>query len=282
MQFDAMNASTGHLAGGPMYRARQGYQTDMSGSGNFDPMAMAPGAMGEVVPASAGVSRIDLNVVRALIAYPGARYFSPKVLSLTHNLASGLVAEMAESSALLALPERQDAMTATLLADDDFLAHLYELAVEVDLLDRRAIMMGEDPVLSPGLKALAADQDASLAALAVRFVAAQARFVSQAARMQIAAAQLPAPLFARLLRLAVLHGSETVDSAPASEIAAARAAYDEGATRHALGARLADQLSSREDLREAQHEWGVSLSAFLAALHHDDRLSYLRQCSLVQ
>lgn len=254
----------------------------MSGSGNFDPPAMARAAMAEGVPAPATDRPTDLTVVRALMADPGARHFSPKVLSLTHNLASGLVAEMADHHALLGQPERQDAMTATLLADDEFLAHLYELAVEVDLLDRRAVMLGEDPVLSPGLKALAADQDASLAALAVRFVAAQARFVSQAARMQIAAAQLPATLFARLLRLAVLHGSDTVDTAPAAGIASARAAYDEGVTRHALGARLADQLASRNDKADLHGEWGVSLSAFMAARPHGDRLSYLRQCSLVQ
>ncbi len=243
---------------------------------------MARAAMGEAAPAPQRVAAVDLNVVRALMAEPGARHFSPKILSMTHNLASGLVTEMAEHQAILAQPERQDVMTATLLADDGFLVHLYELAIEIDLLDRRAAMMGEDPVLSPGLKSLVANEDSAVAALAVRFVAAQARFVSQSARMQIAAAQLPAQLFAQLLRLAVLHGSETIGVAIIPELASARAAYDEGATRHALGARLADQVIERGMADDPQAEWGASFSGFLAAHHHGDRLTFLRQFSAVQ
>ncbi|HET9629049.1 MAG TPA: hypothetical protein VFP14_06140 [Novosphingobium sp.] len=112
------------------------------------------------------------------------------------------------------------------------LAHCHGLALETATSERLAAA-GLDPVLSPWLEELLGGETGR-AALAMRTISAQARFVARQRRMGADVAELPAELMhAALLALADLPGGPGDQGA-----AALRAAYDEGRTRLSLLAQV--------------------------------------------
>ena len=125
-------------------------------------------------------------------------------------------------------PDALDALAEGLMADEALLAHCHALAAE-GLIERHAV----DPVLSPLLQELIAAEDPAVASLAMATLAAQSRFVQSQRRMELPLGELPAELFHALTARIADAGAAT---------AGLQAAYDEGASRLGLMARLVGSM----------------------------------------
>lgn len=128
-------------------------------------------------------------------------------------------------------------------------AHVHALAQEVHTGAGLRERLGLDPVLSPLVQALIASPDAATAALAMRFLAAEARFQRQMLAMRLPLGELPAELLGGALAalresLSGAGGTLHRDFAACADPAAAqiRATYDEGASRLGLAARIVTGL----------------------------------------
>lgn len=135
------------------------------------------------------------------------------------------------------------ALSNRLASDAVVIDHLYASALEGliarSLEERSAI----DPVLSPLLQELIASENPSIAELAMSVLAAQSRFCLNQRRMELPIGELPHEVFARVLEhLEAVVGQSNVSSEP-DAIATLKSAYDEGANRVGLLARLASAMS---------------------------------------
>ena len=131
----------------------------------------------------------------------------------------------------------QDRLIEGLVAIDGLRAHCQALALEWRLAVRLETEMAVDPVLTPLLQSLVADTDPGVGSLAMAALTAQARFAQAQRRMQLPLAELSAELFHAVMLAAreVLAGNcKDWEQAEAR----LRAAYDEGAGRLSLFARL--------------------------------------------
>ncbi|WP_343807456.1 hypothetical protein [Alteraurantiacibacter aestuarii] len=131
---------------------------------------------------------------------------------------------------------REARLTQMLMEDSAFLAHAHAQTLEMQLADQLQRRSGIDLVLSPLLQELAASTDAQMAALSMRVLAEQARFVQQQRRMELPLAELPGDLFHRaLLILRTL--DDEADGAQRTE-AGLRDRFDESNSRLGLITRL--------------------------------------------
>lgn len=131
---------------------------------------------------------------------------------------------------------RQDDLAQLLFEDAAFLAHAHAVALEAQLAERLQARSGVDSALSPLVQAQVAGKDAGMAALAMAVLAAQARFLQHFRRMELPLRELPGDLFHRSLLL--LRSQTPDDDEAAATEQRLRAAYDEGASRLGLIARL--------------------------------------------
>jgi hypothetical protein len=123
-------------------------------------------------------------------------------------------------------PEALDNLSERLMADEALLSHCHALAAEGLIAERLMQRHAIDPVLSPLLQELIAAENPAVASLAMATLAAQSRFVQSQRRMELPLGELPAELFHALIaRLA-------------GKAAPLQSAYDEGASRLGLLARL--------------------------------------------
>jgi len=104
-----------------------------------------------------------------------------------------------------------------------------------EMADGGTLFLDEIGELSPLLQALVGSTQPDVAALAMRLLAAQARFARQISRMQWPLAELPGDLLHAVLAAWEAEGGAT---------AAVREAYEEGHTRHALAARLVTMMGA--------------------------------------
>ena len=134
----------------------------------------------------------------------------------------------------------------------DLRAHCQALALEWRLALRLETELALDPVLSPVLQALVGEGGGETGGLAMAALAAQARFAQAQRRMELPLSELPAELFHDVLQVARENSSPDEDDSANRADASLRSAYDEGAGRLALLARLADL-----DLPTAVHVFNV-------------------------
>ena len=130
-------------------------------------------------------------------------------------------------------PDALDALAEGLMADEALLAHCHALAAEGLIAERLMQRHAVDPVLSPLLQELIAAEDPAVASLAMATLAAQSRFVQSQRRMELPLGELPAELFHALTARIADAGAAT---------AGLQAAYDEGASRLGLMARLVGSM----------------------------------------
>ena len=133
-------------------------------------------------------------------------------------------------------PAAHDRFAETLMADEVLLAFCHALATESLIAERLQQSHGIDPVLSPLLQELIASEDAAVAGLAMRTLAAQSRFVQSQRRMQLPLGELPAELFHALLTRAQSGALGAADGG--ADMAQMQRAYDEASSRLGLLARL--------------------------------------------
>lgn len=134
--------------------------------------------------------------------------------------------------------ERLSALADALSASPALLGHLHALACEWQLTQQLHARLALDPVLSPLLQAQMASSDPETASLAMKLLAAQARYCQGQRRMQQALTELPGDLLhGALVAMRTLAGIED-DSQAAGAEAAIRLEFHEAHTRLGLAARL--------------------------------------------
>ena len=122
-----------------------------------------------------------------------------RVRGITANIAFQLLVaravEAGESDPAVAAILGQDAVARSLIEDEVFVAHIHALTLEAQLAESIRQRSGVDHVLSLLIQHLTASPDEKTAALAIRTIAAQARFIQQMRRMEMPLNELPGDLF---------------------------------------------------------------------------------------
>ncbi len=127
-----------------------------------------------------------------------------RVSGMLHHVARQLLAAGAEdrngsgsgaiSELSTAVAAQARTLAATLAEDPALLAHAHGLALEARLVDTLRHRTGNDGAISPLIQEVAASPDPEQAGLAMRTLAAQARFFQQQRRMELPLGELPAAL----------------------------------------------------------------------------------------
>lgn len=180
-----------------------------------------------------------------------------RVRGMLHHLAGMLLtaAQVEPDIAML------DLLCGALSESPGMLAHLHATALEWQLAERLEQRFGVDPVVPPLLQALIASPEPQTQELAMRLLAAQARWCQGQRRMQLSRTELPGELLhAALLALRSAHaGSEAAD-------ARIRATYDEGTTRLGMAARLVASMGSAAGVAlDLRHGGGMLFATALAS-----------------
>ena len=151
-----------------------------------------------------------------------------------------------------------------LLENDALVRHVHALALEFQLAERLHARFGGDPVLTPLLQAQIASSDPDLAALAMRFLAAQARHGQSQRRMKLPLLELPGDHLHHAIL--AMQAMETGASSEAAEAAAqgVRRDYDEAATRLGLASLLLARMGA--DATEALRIDHAGIALFATAL----------------
>jgi hypothetical protein len=186
-----------------------------------------------------------LPILRHLVSNESGAVFGDEVIARVRAMMVQLTGELlavVRSGAQEPGIDRseEDKLFAALLTTPDLLAHLHAQALEWALTARLEARCGVDPVIPPLLQERIASPKAAVHSPAARLLAAQAQWCQAQRRMTITLDALPGEaLHATLLAMrSALQGHAGVDHAQAQ----IRAAYDEGATRLGLVARLVSEL----------------------------------------
>lgn len=135
-----------------------------------------------------------------------------------------------------------DVAAQQLASDETVIDHLYSVALEGHLAAKLKQTASIDPVLSPLMQELIASDKPEIAEIAMSTMAAQSRFVQSQNRMEMPVGELPFEVFSRVLDLfegaPFGVGSHDIDAA----ITKFKRAYDEGAGRIGLLARLSSAM----------------------------------------
>ncbi|KEO91511.1 hypothetical protein EH31_02250 [Erythrobacter longus] len=135
-----------------------------------------------------------------------------------------------------------DVVAQQLASDETVVDHLYSVALEGHLTAKLKQTASIDPVLSPLMQELIASDKPEIAEIAMSTMAAQSRFAQSQNRMEMPVGELPFEVFSRVLDLfeaaPLGAGKHHIDAA----IAKLKRAYDEGAGRIGLLARLSSSM----------------------------------------
>ena len=203
-------------------------------------------------------------VLRHLLASDDSGLFGDAILArvrgMTGDVARQLLAHVDGAHADPA------AMTLALTANPAFLGHVHALVLEWHLTELLQARLAIDPVLSPLLQALIASSDETTAGLAMKFLAAQARFGQAQRRMRLAVTELPGDLLhVALVALRNAAGGSSEDEARiAAAEAAIRSDYDEARSRLGLLSRLVTGMGAGAVAALSLSHAGVAL--FLTTL----------------
>lgn len=191
-------------------------------------------------------------VLRHLLANESNSLFSDQVMAgvrgMLGDVASQLLDKLHIVSGCEGKAEHEQADIAALcdsfIQHAAFVGHLHALALEWQLTSQLQRKLSLDPVLTPLIQALIASQDEATSSLAMRLLAAQARFVQHQQRMQLPLCELPGDLLhSALVCLRTIAGADAeADEVAAEAEKAIRAGYDESGTRLALLARVVEGM----------------------------------------
>ncbi|MCB2049675.1 MAG: hypothetical protein KDE32_15845 [Novosphingobium sp.] len=160
--------------------------------------------------------------------------------------------------------ERVASLSDLLIESEALVRHLHALALETQLCARLHIRFGSDPVLTPLLQAQIASSDPDLAALAMRFLAAQARHGQSQRRMKLPLLELPGDhLHHALLALRALV-EESSSAAGETAAQGIRRDYEEASTRLGLASLLLARMGA--DAAEALRIDHAGAALFVSAL----------------
>ncbi len=132
-----------------------------------------------------------------------------------------------------------DALTEAMVGIPGLLAHLHAIALEWQLTERLQQRLSLDPVLSPLVQALVASPESEVSGLAMKLLAAQARFCQHQRRMKMPLEELPGDLLHGVLvqMRVVMTRAGLPDVVSTTAENAVRARYDESTSRLGLATR---------------------------------------------
>lgn len=162
--------------------------------------------------------------------------------------------------------ERVARLSDLLLESDALVQHLHALALETQLADRLHARFGTDPVLTPLLQAQIATSDPDLSALAMRFLAAQARHGQSQRRMKLPLLELPGDHLHHALLAMQSIDPEAAPEASASAAQGVRRDYDEASTRLGLASLLLARMGAGAVAALSINHSGAALFASALAL----------------
>lgn len=191
-------------------------------------------------------------ILSHLLSTPDHSLFSDEIVARIRGMCQHLAwqvlraqAEAAGQAGREAFAERHGAALAEhFFGSPALLAHCHALAIEWQLTEKLEVQYGIDPVLSPLVQELLADQDSSLASAAMASLTAQARFAQSQRRMELPLSELPGDLFHDLLMGWRAYAGQVRSDAMIRAEAKLREAFDEGATRISLMARVVTAMGS--------------------------------------
>jgi hypothetical protein len=203
-------------------------------------------------------------VLRHLLASDDSGLFADAILARVR----GMIADIAQQLVEHMGGEEQDgpALITALMANPVFLTHVHALVLEWQLTERLQAGLALDPVLSPLLQALIASSDQTTAALAMKFLAAQARFGQAQRRMRLPLAELPGDLLhgALVAMRGVAGARPDADARAAAAETAIRTDYGESRSRIGLISRLVTGMGAGAVAALSIHHAGAAI--FLSAL----------------
>jgi hypothetical protein len=160
--------------------------------------------------------------------------------------------------------DRVATLSDLLMESEALVRHLHALALETQLSVRLHTRFGADPVLTPLLQAQIASSDPDLAALAMRFLAAQARHGQSQRRMKLPLLELPGDhLHHALLALRGLD-DQAASEAGEKAIQGLRRDYEEASTRLGLASLLLARMGT--DAADALRIDHAGAALFVSAL----------------
>ena len=228
---------------------------------------------GELSRCDAVVSTIA-PILRQLLANDDHSVFSDEIVAcvrgMIRSVAVQLLDELAAASDEPEVREHSaaaiDALISGFVTNNEFLNHTHALALEWQLTERLQARLALDPVLSPLVQALIASTEPDMAGLAMKLLAAQARFAQSQRRMQLPLNELPGDLLhAALLAMRHFAGEdELAQNQAASAEAVIRARFDEGRSRLGLISRMVTGLGAGATAALSVTHAGVG--TFLTAL----------------
>lgn len=189
-------------------------------------------------------------ILKHLIDSGGNSMFADAVVSgirgmvadLTNQLLSAQLGGTSCAEPATHEPNEINAFTGALSANTALVSHLHALALEWQLTQQLQARLAIDPVLTPLVQAQMGSGDAETATLAMKLLAAQARFCQDQRRMKMPLTELPGDLLhSVLVTMRTLAGVEADERAAAAE-GTIRARYDESRSRLGIAARLVTGL----------------------------------------
>lgn len=200
------------------------------------------------------------SALQHILAAPDRSLLSDAVVAQVGGMLADLADQLVDARIAVVDPDAaRAAVTARLLLVDTLRAHCQAIALEWRLSVQLEADLAIDPVLSPLLQELVGDPDPGVGAIAMAGLAAQARFAQAQRRLQLPLGELPAELF----HAALLAARDAVEATDQNDVMRAetrlRAAYDEGAGRLSLLARLVTTADSISRPMPAVEEAGVAL-----------------------
>lgn len=209
-------------------------------------------------------------VLRHLLSTQGGALFSDEILArvrgMLGDLANGLLETQTGHFTLPAGGGEHEALVLALMNQRPLLAHVHALALEWHLTERLQTRLAIDPVVSPLLQSLVSSEDEAMQALAMTWLASQARWCQVQRRMELPFTELPGELLHGALQAlrTILSGSADSSARIAASEGAVRARYEEGASRLGLAAQLVMGLRNSAGMALDIEYGGFAL--FLTAL----------------
>lgn len=213
-------------------------------------------------------------ILRHLLANEDNSIFTDEIVARVRGMAADVVRQLLDKRAAMAgatEPREHEievvsVLTNAIVAHPALLCHIHALALEWQLTERLQSRLALDPVLPPLLQALIASPDGSTAELAMKVLAAQARFCQAQRRMKLPLAELPGDLLhAALVSMSTL-AEVDADADESTSLAedAIRASYDESRSRLGLISRLVTGMGAGAVAALSVGHAGVAI--FLSAL----------------
>ncbi len=212
-----------------------------------------------------------LPILQYLLAAEDSALFSDEILARVRGVLADLARQIVEPLHLGgadsgSLVEDVEDMARVFMADPLLLSHVHAMALEWQMTERLQTRLALDPVVPPLVQAMLASAEGATHALAVTWLASQARWCQAQRRMSLPLSELPGDLLHRLV-LAVrsaMAARPIMGERLVLVEAAIRRSYDEGATRLGLASRLLTGLGGAFHIALSVSHAGAAL--FFTAL----------------